>query len=222
MFRSSAVAMTACIAMALAAIMGGGSAVAQTIGTTTNPSVTYPVRESQPLFGQRIVAPGANLSLESFRFVVLNTSSLSVIPAIFEVTSGGANGLTGITLSPAPIWTGPATPITNSALPSDYTFTPPTPIALEPAKVYAITVRRAIGGEMGDVYTASDNYPAGNAIILLSDLSIAALPNDLAFSATFVPTPASVPTLSEWAMILLGVMLAGGAALTLHRRRQAA
>ncbi|WP_167309523.1 IPTL-CTERM sorting domain-containing protein [Brevundimonas naejangsanensis] len=34
--------------------------------------------------------------------------------------------------------------------------------------------------------------------------------------------PAPVPTLSEWAMILLGVMLAGGAALTLQRRRQAA
>ncbi|MCO8031218.1 IPTL-CTERM sorting domain-containing protein [Brevundimonas diminuta] len=33
-------------------------------------------------------------------------------------------------------------------------------------------------------------------------------------------TPAPVPTLTEWAMILLGVLLAGGAALTLHRRRQ--
>jgi len=28
--------------------------------------------------------------------------------------------------------------------------------------------------------------------------------------------------MTEWAMILLGVMLAGGAALTLHRRRQEA
>ncbi|MBD7942426.1 IPTL-CTERM sorting domain-containing protein [Brevundimonas guildfordensis] len=33
------------------------------------------------------------------------------------------------------------------------------------------------------------------------------------------PTPAPVPTLSEWAMIMLGVVLAGGAALTIHRRR---
>lgn len=32
---------------------------------------------------------------------------------------------------------------------------------------------------------------------------------------------APVPTMSEWAMILLGVMLAGGAALTLQRRRAA-
>ena len=34
--------------------------------------------------------------------------------------------------------------------------------------------------------------------------------------------PSPVPTMSEWAMILLGILLAGGAALSLHRRRYAA
>ena len=34
--------------------------------------------------------------------------------------------------------------------------------------------------------------------------------------------PLPVPTLSEWAMILLGLTLAGGAALTIQRRRLAA
>lgn len=34
--------------------------------------------------------------------------------------------------------------------------------------------------------------------------------------------PAAIPTMTEWAMILLGMMLAGGAALTIHRRRMAA
>lgn len=34
-------------------------------------------------------------------------------------------------------------------------------------------------------------------------------------------TPAPVPTLSEWAMILLGMILVGGAALHLHRRQAA-
>jgi hypothetical protein len=34
--------------------------------------------------------------------------------------------------------------------------------------------------------------------------------------------PAAVPTLTEWAMILLGLMLAGVAALTIQRRRTAA
>lgn len=38
--------------------------------------------------------------------------------------------------------------------------------------------------------------------------------------AGVAPTP--VPTLTEWAMILLGVLLAGGAVLQLERRRRAA
>lgn len=33
------------------------------------------------------------------------------------------------------------------------------------------------------------------------------------------PAPAAVPTMTEWAMILLGLMLAGVAALTIQRRR---
>ena len=37
-----------------------------------------------------------------------------------------------------------------------------------------------------------------------------------------IPDPAPVPTLSEWAMIVLGLILAGGTALHLQRRRLAA
>ena len=38
----------------------------------------------------------------------------------------------------------------------------------------------------------------------------------------FVPVPTPVPTMTEWAMILLGVMLAGSAAVIIQRRRMAA
>lgn len=34
------------------------------------------------------------------------------------------------------------------------------------------------------------------------------------------PAPAPIPTISEWAMIILSIMLAGGAALYIQRRRQ--
>lgn len=37
----------------------------------------------------------------------------------------------------------------------------------------------------------------------------------------FVPAPAPVPTMTEWAMILLGLMLAGGAAVLVQRRQMA-
>ena len=40
--------------------------------------------------------------------------------------------------------------------------------------------------------------------------------------ASAAPPPATVPTLTEWAMILLAAGLAAMAGLTLHRRRQAA
>jgi hypothetical protein len=43
---------------------------------------------------------------------------------------------------------------------------------------------------------------------------------DLAFQVYEQPTPAPVPTLSEWAMILLGVMLAAMAAVYVQRKRQ--
>ena len=39
---------------------------------------------------------------------------------------------------------------------------------------------------------------------------------------TGAPPPAVVPTMTEWAMILFALMLAGGAAVTIQRRRQAA
>jgi hypothetical protein len=38
---------------------------------------------------------------------------------------------------------------------------------------------------------------------------------------TGVPVAAAVPTMSEWAMILFGTVLAGGAALVIHRKRLA-
>ncbi|WP_271083528.1 DUF11 domain-containing protein [Brevundimonas sp. NIBR11] len=47
--------------------------------------------------------------------------------------------------------------------------------------------------------------------------------NEIATTTTTVfapPPPAPVPTLTEWAMILFGTMLAGGAAVYLQRRRQ--
>lgn len=42
--------------------------------------------------------------------------------------------------------------------------------------------------------------------------------DDVILNST-VAAPAAVPTMSEWAMILLGVLLVGGAALTIQRRR---
>ena len=47
-------------------------------------------------------------------------------------------------------------------------------------------------------------------------------PRVLVGSVTYSAGPAPVPTLSEWAMILFGLALAGGAALYIQRRRMTA
>lgn len=45
------------------------------------------------------------------------------------------------------------------------------------------------------------------------------LANALTFAAAGGAPPATIPTMSEWAMILFGLMLAGGAAVMIQRRR---
>lgn len=41
----------------------------------------------------------------------------------------------------------------------------------------------------------------------------------VSYTCAAAPAPAPVPTLSEWAMILFGLLMAGGAALYIQRRR---
>ncbi|MBB5746878.1 IPTL-CTERM sorting domain-containing protein [Brevundimonas variabilis] len=64
-------------------------------------------------------------------------------------------------------------------------------------------------------HATSDVYGGGT---LLFDFATTFPGFDLIFTATEV-TPAPVPTLSEWAMILFGLALAGGAALYIQRRQ---
>ncbi|MFC5344879.1 IPTL-CTERM sorting domain-containing protein [Brevundimonas staleyi] len=67
------------------------------------------------------------------------------------------------------------------------------------------TGQRAIGGDFTDL-----------------DFSPRAFIGTVHYSLGLPPVPAPVPTLSEWAMILLGLMLAGGAAVMIRRRAEAA
>jgi hypothetical protein len=66
----------------------------------------------------------------------------------------------------------------------------------------------------------SDLYGGGN---FLFNFNNPVTGNDLVFTVTEVTAlPAPVPTLSEWMMTLMGVMLATGAALYIQRLRQTA
>lgn len=79
----------------------------------------------------------------------------------------------------------------------------------------------------GGIAATTNEYPDGIAHELRLGVNTPDPGLDLYFIATFGPEPAPppppppppVPTLSEWAMILLGLTLAGGAALAIQRRR---
>ncbi|MFC5344131.1 IPTL-CTERM sorting domain-containing protein [Brevundimonas staleyi] len=63
--------------------------------------------------------------------------------------------------------------------------------------------------------------PPGSPFVgqLLSVRLTPSVGDEIAADNISLTTPSTVPTLSEWAMILLGLMLAGGAALAIQRRR---
>lgn len=197
-------------------LLSASAAVAQTVGTTTN-GFFNGIADSQAFVGQRIVAPTPGLKLQSFRLSLERTSgTFSVTPEIYEVTAGAATGNGALTLG-APLWTGVATPVAGGGV-ADYTFTPGPTIALDPARIYVVGVRQTTAGESGNVYSGTA-YAPGDGIYENAVLAFVGTTNDLGFQATFAPLVAPVPTLSEWAMMGLGLLLAAGAVLAIQRRR---
>lgn len=90
-----------------------------------------------------------------------------------------------------------------------------TPLPVVAGNVYAF----AFAGS-GQMSANMNAYAGGNT---LSNYNSQDSSSDLAFTVTQVAaTPAAVPTMTEWAMILFGMILAGGAALYIQRRRQVA
>lgn len=90
-------------------------------------------------------------------------------------------------------------------------------ITLNPAGLAAVNAAR--GSNISFGFVNSTNTLGSDGIFGASSGST---PRELILTPTAVPPPAPVPTLSEWAMILFAVLMAGGAALYLQRRRQVA
>lgn len=79
-------------------------------------------------------------------------------------------------------------------------------------------LRNSVGGEKGWLETGPAAQDLG--YMVLSNPWIDYPLQETHFTARFgPPAPAAVPTMSEWAMILLGLLLAGGAALMIQKRR---
>lgn len=193
-------ALAACIVLASAQ----AAAAQVTIGSgATGGAVT--LRADYPTMGERITPPNAD-PLARFSFwIAYDSAPFDLRPIIYEWDGASAA---------ATVWTGPVTTITSATL-TETVFTPN--IALDPAKEYLLAVERMSAGE-GLLDFGLDNFdPAGELVVFNGTTWSRQTTSELHYSATF-GAPAPVPTLSQWAMILLGVTLAGGASLFLQRR----
>lgn len=80
------------------------------------------------------------------------------------------------------------------------------------------------GAKLYVVNQGSNSVSVLNATTLapISTIAVGAQPASIGQFISAAPAPAAVPTLSEWALILLGLTLAGGAAIYIQRRQLAA
>ena len=123
------------------------------------------------------------------------------VPAGLEYgTFSGISGASGWTCSTL----GPGNPVFSC------TRSTPMPVGQTASAQLSLKVKPDASGSIANTITLTsttiDPNPANNA----------------ASDTDPVIVPVTVPTLTEWAMILMGTLLAAGAALTLHRRHQTA
>ncbi|MBD7941576.1 IPTL-CTERM sorting domain-containing protein [Brevundimonas guildfordensis] len=195
------------ILIGLVILLVGPGARAQTLnlpGGETHFTLSY----LTPIGGQRFVA----LNKQAAFTVFMEGSQSEVMASIHEWSSG----------APGPsLWVGP--PFSVGYQNDNYepvTITPE--VKLEPGKTYALLFN-LVDVENGFVAVLGSDaiYPDGGVLFYEVPAGPAwvTMSYSFAMDAAFSSGAEPIPTLSEWAMILLGGALAGGAALTLHRRR---
>lgn len=225
---------TIAAALALATALFAGQVAAQNIDTTAAATAslgTFGVPDAA-VFGQTIIIPAGSTQLTSFGFKMENVPSTVVFRGEVYQWDDVNQRATGPALYESAVRS------TTGATPQLVTFSPPGGVTVVPGQKYVIfatTSRDQAGASgTGDWAAAYSNpYAGGDAVYLTSGADPALWTStgwtvltfaDFGFVATFgaAPAPAPVPTLSEWAMILFGLMLAGGAVVMVQRRRLAA
>lgn len=123
----------------------------------------------------------------------------------------------------APVYSGAPVTVTNAAPAQAYTFNTGG-VTLIAGQQYVLLGQFETPGGLGTIRFNSGGGYAGGSLVSGNLLATALTPSpsDLQFTAEFSPAPVvTIPTLSEWAMILLALALGGAAALILSRRRMA-
>lgn len=127
----------------------------------------------------------------------------------YNGAGSGTVGSIGTPVSSQPV------DLVTTAQPGFQTIVLNTPLPIVAGQQYSFV----FDGSANFAYDGN-SYSGGSFV---QDYNTLVNPVDLKFTVTeVVPPPAPVPTLSEWTMILLGLMLAGGAAIYIQRRQMAA
>lgn len=223
---------TIAAALALATALFAGQAAAQNIDTTAAASGSFGIFgvPNTATYGQTITIPAGSTQLTSFGFEMQNVPSTVVFRGEVYLWDDANNRATG----PALYESAPRS--TTGATPQLITFSPPGGVTVTPGQKYVIfaTTSRDQAGASGQgnwKSSSSNPYAGGDLVFINNGTNTAAWAStnwpvitgqDFGFVANFNAAPAPVPTLSEWAMILFGLVLAGGAAAMVQRRRLAA
>lgn len=182
-------------------------------GTTRTRAVAASITVTAPYAVTSIEAPNRVTSDNNQKFFIIDSSTNTLVYASppkafaadgFTVTYKASDLFPAVTLQTGKTYYIGAI-VDQSAY---YPFRSP------PAAVTQGVVTNAINAGMGPSNGNVDNY----ANPTIGSDGVAQSPIRL----NTVPVPAPVPTMTEWAMILLGLMLAGGAAMMIQRRRMAA
>ncbi|MGO4408516.1 MULTISPECIES: IPTL-CTERM sorting domain-containing protein [unclassified Brevundimonas] len=216
MYQRFRAAVGACIASAVIglAVLAPGYASAQ----TTTVSVSGPDASQSGvgygnIVGQIVTVPAGVTTLNSFSLRAAGGATPSTVRPAIYVWDGADVG--------AQLF-GAAAPSQVVAPFAYQTLTFAVGLAVSPGQQIVIAAPVENAGEVYNlVLVTTDSYAGGSRVVKLGAAPASPNPTqDYVFSAVFQnATP--VPTMSEWALILLGVMLAGGAALTIQRRRTA-
>ena len=210
----------------------GSPALAQNIDTRAAATGIIPFFGHNPpravgtTFGQTFTVPAGQGSISTFTVKIADVDISTVTFRTYLAQwDAGTNRPTGAILYES-------NDVSTVGLASqEFTFTPAVPVPVTAGQTYVVfgSTEQTVGdGALRWSRTPGDDL-AGGAFVTAGAGGPANwtartwFPNayDTGFAATFQPAAAPVPTLSEWALILFGLMLAGGAALYIERHRMA-
>lgn len=186
-----------------------GTASAQTVTEQQLLShVSGTIEDALETHGQVLIVPAGVTRLQQF--------TLRVSGDVTPVVRGYNNATSTIG---AVLHTG--APLDGAPLGDVTTIIPAGGLAVTPGSYIFIGATQNAPGATGIISaTTPDGYSNGFLAGIHGGVSTTKPTFDAYFVAVFGPEPVvAVPTMTEWTLLLMGLMLAGGACLYIHRRR---